>query len=380
VREGTVVFPFEPLIRVEGPLVQCQILETPLLNLINFSTLISTKASRVKLVAGNDEVIEFGLRRAQGPDGGLTASRASVIGGIDSTSNVLAGKIFDIPVRGTHSHSWVMSFPNEINSFEAYSKSMPDGCIFLVDTYSTIEGVKRAVEIGKKLRKEGHEFLGVRLDSGDLLKLSKKARKILDSAGFKNALIVGSGDLDEYEIERLKKSKGPINIWGVGTKLVTAFDQPALDGVYKLGAIKYKNGKWDFKMKLTDKDTKMTLPGIIQIRRFFSKKGFSRDILFNETNPPKEKDIPFFDIATKRKGVIPQKSKWIDLLIPVFQTGKCIYSNPPLKEIQNFAKNSLKKLSPGILKFKKPKRFPVGLHKDLHDLKMSLIRKLKINS
>ncbi len=379
VKEGCLVFPFEPLIRVQGPIIQCQLLETSLLNLINFSTLISTKASRVKLAAGKDEVIEFGLRRAQGSDGALTASRASFVGGLNSTSNVLAGKIFGIPVRGTHAHSWVMSFPNEKASFEAYAKSMPDNCIFLVDTYSTIEGVKRATKIGKKLEKMGHKLLGVRLDSGNLSYLSKEARKILDKEGFPEAIILASGDLDEYEIERLKKLKSPIDAWGVGTKLVTAYDQPALDGVYKLGAIKDKSGKWNYKMKLTDKDEKMTLPGIIQIRRFASSKGYIRDILFNETNPPLSKNISFVDLKNRKIGSI-QNNEWEDLLIPIFRKGECIYKSPNLKEIQNLTIKSLRNFPSDILRFKRPIPYPVALDKNLHDLKTTLIKKLRRKS
>ncbi len=377
VKEGSIVFPFEPLIRVQGPILQCQILETALLNLVNFSTLISTKASRVRLAARNDEVIEFGLRRAQGPDGGLTATRASIIGGLNSTSNVLAGKLFKIPVKGTHSHSWVMSFPREIDSFFAFSKSMPEGCIFLVDTYSTIEGVKNAIIVGKKLRENGHEMVGIRLDSGDLIKLSRKSRKLLDDAGFINALIVASGDLDEYEIERLKNLKCPIDIWGVGTRLVTSFDQPALDGVYKLGAIKDKSGKWDFKMKTTDQDSKITLPGVIQIRRFFDSKGAFRDILYNQVNPPATEHISFVDIKEGKKGVIPKGAKWEDLLIPIFQKGKIVYSSPNLFEIQCFATKSLAQFRKDILKLKNPKCYPLGLEKKLYDLRNSLIKKIK---
>jgi nicotinate phosphoribosyltransferase len=270
-----------------------------------------------------------------------------------------------------------MSFPREIDSFLAFSKSMPEGCIFLVDTYSTIEGVKNAIIVGKQLRENGHEMVGIRLDSGDLLKLSKKSRKLLDEAGFENTLIVASGDLDEYEIERLKNLKCPIDVWGVGTRLVTSYDQPALDGVYKLGAIKNKSGKWDFKMKTTDQDSKITLPGIIQIRRFFDSKGAFYDILYNQVNPPAAEQISFVDLKHDNKGVIPGKAKWEDLLIPIFQNGKIVYSCPNLFEIQCFAKKSLAQFRKNILKLKNPECYPVGLEKKLYDLRASLMRKIK---
>lgn len=236
--EGTVVFANEPLVRVTGPIWQCQLLETPLLNLVNFQTLIATKAARVCLAARGEPVLEFGLRRAQGVDGSLAAARSAYVGGCAATSNVLAGRLYGIPVKGTHAHSWVMSFEDELESFEAYAQAMPNNCVFLVDTYDTLEGVRRAAEVGKQLRQKGHRMLGVRLDSGDLAYLSIEARKILDEAGLKEAQIVASNDLDEHLIESLKQQGATIAVWGVGTKLVTAYDQPALGGVYKLSAIR----------------------------------------------------------------------------------------------------------------------------------------------
>jgi nicotinate phosphoribosyltransferase len=260
--EGTVAFPHEPLLRITGPILQCQLLETALLNLINFQSLIATKAARVCLATQGEPVLEFGLRRAQGLDGGLAASRAAYIGGCAATSNVLAGKTFDIPVRGTHAHSWVMAFDDEREAFSAYAKAMPNNCVFLVDTYDTLEGVRRAVETGKWLRERGHEMVGIRLDSGDLAWLSVEARKILDNGGFPKALIVASNDLDEHIIASLKAQGAQINVWGVGTKLITAFDQPALGGVYKLGAIRGDDGRWVYKVKLSEQAAKVSTPGI----------------------------------------------------------------------------------------------------------------------
>jgi nicotinate phosphoribosyltransferase len=242
--EGTVVFPYEPLVRVQAPLIECQLLESPLLNLINFPTLVATKAARVCLAANGDSVIEFGLRRAQGIDGALTASRAAYIGGCDSTSNILAGKMFGIPVKGTHAHSWVMVFDEELEAFQTYAKNLPNNCVFLVDTYDTIEGVKKAIQVGQWLRQEGKKMIGIRLDSGDLADLSIKSRALLDQAGFENAVIVASNELDETIISELKRQGAQINVWGVGTNLVTAKDQPALDGVYsfRLFGIQARSG------------------------------------------------------------------------------------------------------------------------------------------
>jgi nicotinate phosphoribosyltransferase len=248
VPEGTVVFPFEPLLRVKGNLVQGQLIETILLNIINFQTLVATKAARMGVAAQGEPILEFGLRRAQGIDGGLSASRAAYVGGCAATSNVLAGKMFGIPVRGTHAHSWVMSFDDELEAFITYADAMPNNCIFLVDTYDTLEGVHKAVEAGKHLRAKGHEMIGIRLDSGDLAYLSIEARRILDENGFEKAIIVASNDLDETIINSLKQQGAQINVWGVGTKLVTGYDQPALGGVYKLTAIREKDATdWTYR-------------------------------------------------------------------------------------------------------------------------------------
>ncbi|RMF40866.1 MAG: nicotinate phosphoribosyltransferase, partial [Planctomycetota bacterium] len=251
VAEGTVVFPLEPLVRVQGPILQCQLLETALLNLLNFPTLVATKAARIREVAGQDVILEFGLRRAQGPDGGVTASRAAYVGGCDATSNVLAGMHYGIPVKGTHAHSWVMAHDSELDAFMAYAQALPNNCVFLVDTYDTLEGVRRACEVGRWLREQGHRMVGIRLDSGDLAYLSIEARRILDAAGFEDAVIVASNELDEYAIAALKQQASPITVWGVGTRLATAYDQPALGGVYKLGAIQTPAGTWEHRIKLS---------------------------------------------------------------------------------------------------------------------------------
>src|SRR6266536_1086932 len=279
--EGTLVFPNEPLIRVSGPVAQCQLLETTLLNILNFESLIATKAARVCLAAKNDPVIEFGLRRAQGVDGGLTAARAAYVGGCAGTSNLQAGERFGIPVSGTQAHSWIMFFENEREAFETYARAMPNNCVLLVDTYNSIEGVRHAIDVAGQLRKQGHEMIGVRLDSGDRVALSIEARRMLDKAGFTNAKIVCSGDLDEYMITDLKKRGAKIDIWGVGTKLATGQPDAALGGIYKLSAIRWPGGEWQYRIKLSDEAAKTSCPGLLQVRRFQQPDGrFIADAIY----------------------------------------------------------------------------------------------------
>ncbi|HSK03378.1 MAG TPA: nicotinate phosphoribosyltransferase, partial [Kofleriaceae bacterium] len=256
VREGSLVFPHEPLVRVRGPIVQAQLVETALLTLVNFQTLIATKAARICQAARGAPVLEFGLRRAQGIDGALGASRAAYIGGVAATSNVLAGKLLGIPVRGTHAHSWVMFHGDDRTAFRAYARALPGNCTFLVDTFDTLAGVRDAIEIGRELRAAGHELLGIRLDSGDLAHLSIEARRMLDEAGFPDAKIAASNDLDEQLIGSLHEQGARIDVFGVGTKLVTAFDQPALGGVYKLGASRDEAGAWRESLKLSEQPIK----------------------------------------------------------------------------------------------------------------------------
>lgn len=274
VPEGTVVFPNEPILQIKGPILQCQLLETALLNIINFQTLIATKAARICSAAQGNDVIEFGLRRAQGFDGGLSASRAAYIGGCKSTSNVLAGKRFGIPVTGTHAHSWVGSFKSELEAFRAYAFAMPHNCVLLVDTYDTIQGIKNAIEVNKELCKNGHHVSGIRLDSGDLCKLSIQAREMLDAAGMQSTKIIASNDLDEYKIAELKKNGCKIDVWGVGTNLVTGGDQSALGGVYKLASIQ-DTMNWRPVIKKSEDAEKTTLPGEYTTIRFSDDRSFS---------------------------------------------------------------------------------------------------------
>lgn len=380
VEEGSIVFPQEPLIRVKGSLIQCQILETLLLNMVNFQSLIATKASRVCLAAHGDEVLEFGLRRAQGIDGGLAASRAAYIGGCAATSNVLAGKLFGIPVKGTHAHSWVMSFESEIEAFETYAEALPNNCVFLVDTYDTVEGVKQAITVGNKLKEKGYKFAGIRLDSGDLAYLSTKARELLDAAGFTETAIVASNDLDEHIIDSLKQQDAKINVWGVGTKMVTAYDQPALGGVYKLSAIRNKeNTAWDYKVKLSEQAIKISTPGIQQVRRFYSNGECIGDAIFDEENKPKNDNWTIVDPMdmTRRKKMTSKEGEYKDLLTPIFRDGKCVYEKPSLPTIQAKVKEELKTLHRSIKRFTNPHSYPVGLEKALYDLKTDLILKLR---
>jgi nicotinate phosphoribosyltransferase len=271
--EGSPAYPFEPMLQITAPLLQAQLIETALLNIINFSTLITTKAARIVAAAQGDPVVEFGLRRAQGIDGGLTASRAAYIGGAAGTSNVWAGRFYGIPVKGTHAHSWVMVYGDELASFRAYAEAFPGNCIFLVDTYDTLEGVRNAIRVGRELRQQGYEMNGIRLDSGDLGELSKAARQLLDAAGFPEVSIVASNDLDEYRIRELKNNGARIGVWGVGTRLATAYDQPALGGVYKLAALRHPEGYWQYRLKKSEQLIKINNPGRLQVRRYRNAAG-----------------------------------------------------------------------------------------------------------
>lgn len=373
VPEGTVVFPNEPLLRLTGPILQAQIVETALLNFINFQTLIATKAARVCEATQGDPVLEFGLRRAQGVDGALAASRAAYIGGCAATSNVLAGQLFGIPVKGTHAHSWVMSFDDEAEAFQAYAEAMPHNCVFLVDTYDTLDGVRRAVEAGRRLRERGHEMAGIRLDSGDLAYLSIEARKILDEGGFPKAVIVASNDLDEHIIASLKQQGAKIGLWGVGTKLVTAFDQPALGGVYKLAAVREPGGEWQFKVKVSEQAIKVSIPGILQVRRFTRGGELIGDMIYNEAAPSAGAHVLVHPTDLTRRKMIPADATAEDLLVPVFRAGELVYHEPTLLEIRTRAREQLARLHRGTKRLLNPHEYPVGLEPGLFDLKTRLI-------
>jgi len=377
IEEGRVVFAGEPLYRVQGPLLQCQLLETSLLNLVNFETLIATKASRVKEAAGSDLVLEFGLRRAQGIDGSISAARACYVGGADATSNVLAGKLFGIPVRGTHAHSWVMAFDDETEAFLTFAKAMPNNCIFLVDTYNSLEGIKHAITVGQWLKQQGHQLLGIRLDSGDLAYLSIEARKLLDEAGFKEAVIVASSDLDENLILSLKQQGAKIDIWGVGTKLVTAYDQPALGGIYKLTAMKEKGGQWKDRIKLSEQLVKITHPGIHQVRRFYHDGLFAGDMIYDIRHALSTNPIIVHPHDITRRKQFSLQDKYEGLLIPVVRKGKIIYKRPSLEESRAKRAHDLKHLHPSIHRFLHPHEYPVGLELGLLNHKQEMILALR---
>ncbi|CAM2070498.1 nicotinate phosphoribosyltransferase [Sulfidibacter corallicola] len=374
--EGTVVFANQPLIRLRGPLLQCQLLETTLLNLINFPTLVATKAARVAQAAQGDPVLEFGLRRAQGIDGGITASRAAYVGGCAATSNVLAGQRYGIPVKGTHAHSWVMSYEDELQSFEAYAAAMPNNCILLVDTYDTLEGVRHAIEVGRRLRGQGQELMGIRLDSGDLCALSKKARGLLDAAGFHDTRIVASNDLDEFAISQLKRDGAAIDVWGVGTKLATAYDQPALGGVYKLTALREHGDAWRYKLKLSEQEIKISLPGILQVRRFEQDGRYIGDMIYEETlsRPERREMVPY---RGGEAWTIPASATSQDLLQPVFRDGSVLVPPESVHRVRARAGEQLAMLPEGVRAMIQPDPYPCGVESELFRLKTSLIKELR---
>jgi nicotinate phosphoribosyltransferase len=373
VPEGTPIFPNEPIVRVRGSIIQCQLLESAILNIINFQTLIATKAVRICHAAQGDEVLEFGLRRAQGLDGALSASRAAYIGGCMGTSNVLAGKTFGIPVKGTMAHSWIMSFEDELESFKKYADVMPNNCVFLVDTYSTLSGVNNAIRVGKQLKEQGYQLAGIRLDSGDLAYLSIEARKLLDEAGFKDTLIVVSNELDERLIQSLKIQKARIDTWGVGTKLVTSFDQPALDGVYKLGAIRDKNTAWDYKIKISDQKAKVTTPGVLQVRRFYNEERYLADMIYNTEDEIKSNCQMIDPNDSTRQRVFDDSDSFMDLLVPIYQNGEKVYQSPAISEIRSYAQTQVNRFHPTIRRLVNPHQFPVGEEKSLMHLKKQLM-------
>ncbi|TPE44401.1 nicotinate phosphoribosyltransferase [Pontibacter mangrovi] len=375
VPEGTVVFPNEPLVRVRGPLLQAQLIETPLLTIINFETLIATKAARIKEAAKGDTVIEFGMRRAQGIDGALAAARAAYVGGADATSNLLAGKLYDIPVKGTHAHSWVQAFDTEEEAFKAYGEAFPKDSVFLVDTYNTVEGVKKAIAVARELQPQGFILGGIRLDSGDLTYLSIEARKLLDEAGFTGTSIVASNDLDEHLITHLKQEGAKINVWGVGTKMITAYDQPALGGVYKLAAL--KNGEWEYKIKLSEQLAKTSNPGALQVRRYYNQERYLADMIYNELEPLPAQPQIVDPVDVTRRKTMDKDALHKELLVPVFQQGQLVYTLPTLKSIKATTAHELSQLHESIRRYVNPHSYPAGLESNLHHYKLNLIMHLK---
>lgn len=358
VPEGTVVFAQEPLVRVRGPLLQAQLAETALLNIVNFQTLIATKSARVRLAAGDDPVLEFGLRRAHGIDGGLSASRAAYLGGCTATSNVLAGKIHGIPVRGTHAHSWVMAFESEAEAFESFAKAMSQNCVLLVDTYDTREGLRRAIAVANRLRHRGVTLDGIRLDSGDLVTLSIEARRQLDQAGLHETKVVASNDLDEHRILELKQRGARVDTWGIGTRIAAAHGQAALGGVYKLGLLKDERGNWQPKAKRSDDPAKASTPGMLQVRRFVKDARMSRDLIYDELRPPRgwQPSKPADPGGTQSAGSADGAE---DLLRPVLRDGRPVGPADSLSAARDRCRAQLALLPDALRKLQPEETYPV---------------------
>lgn len=373
VPEGTIIFPHEPILRVRAPLLDAQIIETTLLTLVNFQTLIATKASRLRLAAGSDEVLEFGLRRAHGLNGGLSASRAAYIGGVDATSNVLAGARFGIPLRGTHAHSWVMAFDSEPAAFAAYIDVFPYNSVLLVDTYNSLEGVRNAIDAGYKLRERGADLMGIRLDSGDLAYLSTRARELLDAQGFQDTKIVASNDLDERLISSLKSQGAPIDVWGVGTKLVTAFDEPALGGVYKLAAIENIDGETVERIKLSEQAAKTSLPGCLDVARLRLGEQNVGDVIFDTLteSPPATREKVITIISPEdpwRRKIIPTKDITVKRLFePLFENGKRVGRMETVATMRQRTLKNLAAFDQAIFRFDNPHVYPAGLSQELFE-------------
>lgn len=379
--EGTVVFPREPLVKVIAPIMEAQLVETAILNIINHQSLIATKAARVCYAAKGDGIMEFGLRRAQGPDAGIYGARAAMIGGCIGTSNVLCGQLFDVPVKGTHAHSWIMSFPDEYTAFKTYADLYPSACILLVDTYDTLKsGVPNAIRVFEEMRAAGIPltFYGIRLDSGDLAYLSKKARKMLDDAGFPDAVISASNDLDEYLIETLKQQGAAITSWGVGTNLITAKDNPAFGGVYKLAAIMDKDGTFIPKIKLSENSEKITNPGNKKIYRVYEKETgkIKADLIcLEEETFSEEESLLLFDPLEpwKKTKLAAGTFTLRELLVQVFDKGRCCYESPKVMDIRSYSEKEKDTLWEETKRFVNPHKVYVDLSQKLYDTKIKLL-------
>ena len=382
VPEGTVVFPREPLVKVIAPIMQAQLVETALLNIINHQSLIATKTSRIVHAAGGDGVMEFGLRRAQGPDAGIYGARAAMIAGCIGTSNVLCGQMFDVPVKGTHAHSWIMSFPDELTAFRTYAKLYPSACILLVDTYDTLKsGIPHAIQVFKEMREAGIPltFYGIRMDSGDLAYLSKEAKKMLDAEGFTDAVISASNALDEGLISSLKNQGAAINSWGVGTNLITSKDCPSFGGVYKLAAIKDKaTGKFIPKIKLSENEEKITNPGNKTIYRIYSRDSHKiiADLicLVGETYDENNSLLLFDPVATWKKTLLaPGTYTMKEIMVPIFKDGVCVYHSPKVMEIREYCKKELDTLWDETKRLVNPHEVHVDLSNELWHMKTRLL-------
>ncbi|MCL2578210.1 MAG: nicotinate phosphoribosyltransferase [Defluviitaleaceae bacterium] len=385
VPEGTVVFPGEPLVQVIAPLAEAQLIESAVLNIINHQSLIATKAARVCWAARGDRVLEFGLRRAQGPDAGLYGARAAIIGGCYGTSNVLAGQLFDIPVQGTHAHSWIMSFESELEAFRYYANLYPQSCFLLVDTYDTLKsGIPNAIQVFSEMRESGIalEHFGIRLDSGDLAYLSKRAREMLNDAGFPNAKISASNDLDEYIIAELKAQGAEISLWGVGTRLITSKEYPAFGGVYKLAALSLDGGEWQNKIKLSEDPVKVTNPGIKKTFRLYDAASgkMKADLIALATEEfTNDCDLTLFDPIATWKQMRLKAGEYIirELLRPVFVNGECVHTPLTVPEICDYAARERATLWDEHKRLVRPQLMPVDLSQKMYDLKKEMIEQLR---
>lgn len=378
VREGTLVFPMEPIVRVSGSILECQLLETALLNCVNFQTLIATKAARVCLAA-QSPVAEFGLRRAQGAGGSLWASRAAVVGGCASTSNVLAGKMFDLPVSGTHAHSWVMAFDSELEAFRAYARIFPKNCVLLVDTYDVKQGIENAITVGLEMRAAGECLSGIRIDSGDLAWLARYARRRLDEAGLADCGIVLSNDLDEYTIESIREQGAQVMSWGVGTKLATAYDQPSLGGVYKLSAAMGEGGAWHDRLKLTEQSSKLTLPGVLDVRRYvFSDGRLAGDMVFDVNRPINEEGV-IIDPADMLRQKSLSGLEFTTLLSPLARSGVSVLAPADRSALEARTRTAagLAQLDESQKRLLNPHTYPVGLEAGLWHRRADLVARLR---
>jgi nicotinate phosphoribosyltransferase len=373
--EGTVVFANEPLLSVRGPLLQAQLVESVLLTVIGFQTLVATKAARVVEATGGGTVLEFGLRRAQGPDGALSAARAAYIGGVAATSNVLAGRLFGIPVRGTHAHSWVQVFDDEQRAFDAYADAQPDNVTLLVDTYDTLAGVAHAIETGRRLKARGGSLAAIRLDSGDLAYLSIEARRMLDEAGLADTKIVASNDLDEHTIASLRAEGARIDIWGVGTKLDTCYDQPALGAVYKLSAVCDADGGWRYPVKLSEHTAKISVPGVLGVRRFVDGTGrFRADMIYDKDLPaPPDGDLIVDPADALHMRAIELDWTPQELVLPALRGGARVEPAPSLEDVRARAQAQIRGLHPAIRRLLNPHVYPVGLEMRLHERRNALV-------
>ncbi|MFR7360030.1 MAG: nicotinate phosphoribosyltransferase [Dorea longicatena] len=379
--EGTVVFPKEPLLKVVAPIMEAQLVETAILNIINHQSLIATKTSRIVFAANGDGIMEFGLRRAQGPDAGLYGARAAMIGGCVGTSNVLAGQMFDVPVMGTHAHSWIMSFPDEYTAFKTYAEMYPDNCTLLVDTYDTLKsGVPNAIRVFQEFKDAGKPLIkyGIRLDSGDLAYLSKEARKMLDEAGFPEATICASNDLDEFLLHDLKMQGAAIDSWGVGTNLITSKDCPSFGGVYKLAAIQNEEGEFVPKIKISENTEKITNPGNKTIYRIYEKASgkIKADLICfaDEVIDPKQDLLLFDPMDTWKKTKLADGTYTVrEILLPIFKNGECLYKSPTLKEIAAYCREEKDTLWDETKRLFYPHRVYVDLSQKLYAVKQSLL-------